>query len=87
MASQEFSLIHVAMQMAERPLGRNLRTTKNNMEINNNGNMKKELKQCKERKKSIADGIKPTALLLSRTVRLGIVTFQAELTITQKFIL
>ena len=55
------------MQMAERPLGRNLRMTENNMEINHNGNMKKELKQYKKRKKTMADGLKPAVLILTLT--------------------
>lgn len=78
LASQEFSLIHVDMQMVERPLGRNLRMTEHNVGLKNNGSVKKEVKQWKKRKKNIPNGKNPTGALSStfyRSVRLGILTF------------
>lgn len=51
------------MQMAERPLGRKVRMTQNNMGIKSNGTKEENLKQCKKRQEHNPDGIKAPGAL------------------------
>lgn len=52
------------MQMAERPMGRKVRMTQNNMGIKSNGTKGgKNLKQCKKRQEHNPDGIKTPGAL------------------------